>query len=71
MMSSEVASRRRDVLPELLGDHLLPWVNRYCDLLAEGAELATYRGLVFLAKATLSDVQDLLGIVPASKRLYR
>lgn len=71
VMSSEVVSQRRDALPELLGDHLLPWANRYCDLLAEGAELATYRGLAFLAKATLSDVQDLLGIVPASKRLYR
>ena len=71
VMSSEVASQRCDALPELLGNHLLPWADRYFDLLAEDAELATYRGLAFLAKATFSDVQDYLGIVPASKRLYR
>lgn len=71
VMSSEVASQRCDALPELLGNHLLPWADRYFDLLAEDAELATYRGLAFLAKATFSDVQDYLGIVPANKRLYR
>ena len=71
VMSADVAQGCRDALPELLGDHILPWAGHYFDLLAAEARLATYQGVALLAKATLSDMQALLGITPANRRLYR
>ncbi len=70
VMSAEVARQKCELLPELLGNHILPWAGRYLDLLADEARLATYRSLVQLAKATLVDAQQLLGITPAKRRLY-
>ncbi len=71
VMSAEVAREKIGVLPELLGNHILPWAGHYFDLLAGEARSATYEGLALLAKATLDDTQSLLGIAPAKRRLYR
>lgn len=71
VLSAEVALQKRELLPELLGNHMLPWAGHYFNLLLADARLATYKGLAQLARATITDVQMLLGITPANRRLYR
>lgn len=71
VLSAEVALQKRELLPELLGNHMLPWAGHYFNLLLADARLATYKGLAQLAHATITDVQMLLGITPANRRLYR
>lgn len=71
IMSAEVAREKTEALPELLGTHILPWAGHYFDLLTGEARRTTYQGLAQLAKATLGDVQNLLGITSAKHRLYR
>ena len=64
VLSAEVALQKRELLPELLGNHMLPWAGHYFNLLLADARLATYKGLAQLARATITDVQMLLGIRP-------
>ena len=70
VMSAEVALAQRDALPELIGRHIAPWAGHYFDVLGDAAHLASYKGIALLAKATLSDVVQLLEIEPAKRRLY-
>ena len=71
VLSAEVALQKRELLPELLGNPMLPWAGHYFNLLLADARLATYKGLAQLAHATITDVQMLLRITPANRRLYR
>lgn len=71
VLSAEVTREQTAALPELLGNHILPWAGHYFDLLEADARLATYKGLAQLASATLADAKALLGIAPAKRRLYR
>lgn len=71
MLCSEVARNRPELLCELLGDHVLCWSGHYLDAFEKTAELATYRGLAILVRATLDGAGSELGIVPARRRFYR
>lgn len=73
LLVAQVAADRPDLLLELLGNHLLPWVYRFFDYFTPAAHEAspTYEGFAVLARTTLEDVQDLLGLVPAKRRLFR
>lgn len=55
MMAAWLAENRPEQLSVLLGDHLLPWSDRFFTLLEERAEHCFYRGVALLAKATLDD----------------
>ena len=70
-LAATVAEERPGLLAELLGDHLLCWSDHFLGLLADAPDTSTYRGLALLARATLADIQELLGIQPATRRLYR
>lgn len=70
-LASEVAQNRPELLAELLADHLLCWSDHFLELLVDAAELPTYQGLAVLSKTTLLDVQELLGIEPATRRFFR
>ena len=71
LLSAEVCKNRPDLLVELLGDHLLIWADHFFEKFLTDQRTSTYEGLAVLARATLADVQDLLGIVPARYRFYR
>ncbi len=70
-MAAEVANARPERLCELLADHLLCWSPRFLEVLAGAARTDVYRGLATLSAATLDDIRDVLGITPATRRLYR
>ena len=71
LLAAQVCKERPELLPELLGNHLLTWAYHYLTLFMEHGGTRTYCGLGLLAQETLRDVQDLLGIVPAKRRFYR
>ena len=71
VMCAQVSLDRPDLLPELLGEHLLPWAGRFLGQFEEGARLFTYKGIAALSAATLSGVQSLAGIRPAPRRFFR
>ena len=70
-LAATIAEERPKLLAEFLGDHLLCWSNHFLQLLEAAPATRTYEGLVLLARTTLADVQELLGIVPAERRFYR
>ena len=71
LLACEIIKTNPDMLCEFLGDHVLCWSERYLSLLAEHAESPTYEALAVLTQATLSDVQELLGIRCGMRKLYR
>ncbi len=70
-LAGELAANRPELLGELLADHLLCWSPRFLQTVGAQAQTSCYRGLAVLAAATLDDVQGLLGIVPAQRRMFR
>ena len=70
-LAATVATQRPALLAELLADHLLCWSDRFLELLEPAARTASYRGFALLARTTLLDIQDILGIEPAKRKLYR
>lgn len=71
MLCAQVARNRPDLLCELLGDHVLCWSERFLTQFHEACETNTYRGLALLCHTTLRDVQSLLAVEPAVRRMYR
>lgn len=71
LLAAQVCEDAPQLLPELLGNHLLSWSAHYLDAFASFAGARTYCALGLLAGQTLADVQDLLGITPAKRRFYR
>lgn len=71
MLCAQIARSRADLLCELLGEHVLCWSERFLSQFYDACETNTYRGLALLCRTTLRDVQSLLSIEPAVRRMYR
>jgi TorA maturation chaperone TorD len=66
-----LAEEKPDLLPEFLGEHLMPWVPRYLDLLEEDAQQPFYTGLAVLTRTTLEGIVAELDLEVTRKKLYR
>lgn len=71
LLASQLVQERPELLCEFLGCHVLPWSGHFLDILERHAEMPWYRGIAALARITLNDAQDLLGIVPVRRRFFR
>lgn len=71
MMSAWLAENQPTDLPDLLTEHLLPWANRYLDLLQSNAGHPFYQGVAQLAALTLTYWQYELQVRPTVAELYR
>lgn len=71
-LASELIGAGKDAeFKELLEIHLLPWSNRYLELLAEHAGHSFYEGLAELTQITLTELVSTMQLTSISKRLYR
>ena len=65
-----VSERRNQDLDELLSDHLLPWADRYFELLQSAARHPLYQGIALLGRTTLEGIASARGISARSASLY-
>lgn len=70
-LAGEITLQAPAKLPELLADHVLCWSPRFLETMVAAARTRTYKGIGMLCSATLDDVQDMLAITPAQRRMYR
>lgn len=59
-----------DAVETLLAIHLLPWAERYLELVAEADETGFYRALAEVTRAFLSEVSAAYGVSAAPRQLY-
>jgi len=71
LMAAAVAEERPACLCELLADHLLCWSDHFLAYFGERAASPTYLGIAALSRTTLLDVQEILGIEPATRKFFR
>lgn len=71
LMAAAVAAERPECLCELLADHLLCWSDHFLAYFAERTSFPTYLGIAALTRTTLLDVQEVLGIEPATRKFFR
>ncbi|GKX56103.1 Tat proofreading chaperone DmsD [Leminorella grimontii] len=70
MMAAWLAENRPEQLSVLLGEHLLPWSDRFFTLLEERSVHPFYRGVAQLARATLKDWRESVQPVVVKKTLF-
>lgn len=70
LLAIEVMREKPELLCTFLGDHVLCWSSYFLELLDSSTEYPTYKAVAMLACASLEDIQDLLGITPAQRKLY-
>jgi TorA maturation chaperone TorD len=66
-----LAEEKPELIRSFLGEHLMPWVPRYLELLLEDAQQPFYRGLAVLTRTTLEGIVAELGVQVSVKKLYR
>jgi TorA maturation chaperone TorD len=66
-----LATEKPHLLPEFLGDHLMPWAPRYLELLFADARQPFYRGLAVLTRTTLEDIVAQCEAQVSRKKLFR
>ena len=71
LMAAAVAEERPECLSELLTDHLLCWSDHFLAYFGERVSFPTYLGIAALCRTTLLDVQEILGIEPATRKFFR
>ena len=73
ILAGQLAKERPELLCEYLGKYLLTWSGRFFQLFVPAAldVSPTYGAVAVLARDTLEDIQDVLGVIPARYRMYR
>ncbi|MGQ0287301.1 Tat proofreading chaperone DmsD [Pasteurellaceae bacterium 22721_9_1] len=70
MFAAYLAENQPDLLAEFMQKHLMTWVERYLELMANQQQSLFYQGIAQLTQLTLQGWQQYLGVKTEKVRLY-